>query len=250
MNEEEVEILNIEKGQSVQEAIAVAKEMEKLRNIKKEKQKRQEIISSLREKTDPSEIKTSSNPENNVEYLELEFKRLEAAMIRIRARLNTFEESNKKLINHTLDETSKEVISRFEQISKNTLTQAFENTSYANLLREDIFIKMTNEIETRLSKTGMNDFLDSKIKEILKVHAKEHIEQVIQEVMVGLNKKLKFEYEYAKKLAYSIDSTIKHVVRDANISLDMEDRIIKLIHNEFNKIRSEEIKMIEKKIEI
>jgi len=128
---------------------------------------------------------------------------------------------------------------------KEFVTAMFESAEFIESFKGQLFSFIEQEVRSALSEHKMQELITAKIKYILKEKLKDIINTVVKEIVTQTNKKLTKEYDIAKELSYSIESTIKHTLRDSPISLASEELIKEKIMGLLNKVKITDIKKLE-----
>ena len=129
---------------------------------------------------------------------------------------------------------------------KKYINDMFSNADFTKRFQAELFRYIDQEVKSSLSESHLGEVIKEKIKYILKDSLKDIIANVVKEVVEQTNRKLKSEYEVAKELSYSVESMIKHTLRDSPISYNNEIIIKEKIIGLLDKI---EVKNHTKKLE-
>lgn len=131
-------------------------------------------------------------------------------------------------------------------------TQIFEKAEFIKEFKIRIHKYIEEEIRVALSEKHLTEVIVTKLQQILKDRLWEIIRVVTEAVVKDTNKRLKQEHQVSKELAYSIDKTIKHTIRNANLCYEtdkiIEQKVMEAIKKTTTKIiEQKSIKQIENK---
>lgn len=135
---------------------------------------------------------------------------------------------------------------------KQEATQIFEKAEFIKEFKKSLHRFIEEEIRVALSQQHLTEVIVTKLKQILKDRLWDIINVVTEAVVKDTNRRLKQEHQVSKELAYSIDSTIKHTIRNHNLSYNtdkiIEQKVMEAIKQTANKIiEKKSIKQIEDK---
>lgn len=131
-----------------------------------------------------------------------------------------------------LSEKEKEAIKKsIGELIKSEVKENFTNSEYYTSFKDTIFRFIKQEIRVALDKKGLYSVIRGIIKETFQEQYSEIIKEVIQETLKKLNKNLSTQEKRTRNLALSIDSNIKHIMRNPELSLDTQECIKEVIYN-------------------
>ena len=128
---------------------------------------------------------------------------------------------------------------------KKYVNDMFQSGEFVDSFRAQLLRYIDQEVKSSLSESHLQEVVKDKIKYILKDRLKEIIDTVVKEIVTQTNKKLTKEYDIAKELSYSIESTIKHTLQKSPISYVNEGLIKEKIMGLLNKVKITDIKKLE-----
>jgi len=128
------------------------------------------------------------------------------------------------------------------QIEKE-LEEVYRNPKFISGLKLDLIAVIESEVDTKLK----NKDLKKVVGEVIEIKLEELefnllLEKIIRKILNRMNNLFKEEYKVAKKLCLSIDTEIKHTLRDLPISYSTEEIIKKKIDCFFEDIKGTLIK--------
>jgi hypothetical protein len=106
-------------------------------------------------------------------------------------------------------------------------------------INERMFNMIKEDIKFALNEEGFKNFLISTTKEFIRDNFKELIEKVTKETIARLNKNINQELIITKSLCYSIDTEIKHTIRNLDTSAHTDHLIKNKIDEHINRISKE-----------
>ena len=116
------------------------------------------------------------------------------------------------------------------EAARNVLMRQFEDLGFLIGFRKLLTRFIEQEVMMQFSDEGVRNIIRTKLEDELKsARIMEVVEMVVNKTIHGMNNHIRDELQTTKQLCYSIDSEIKHVLRDAPISYDTEQKIAKRI---------------------
>jgi len=111
----------------------------------------------------------------------------------------------------------------------NIANEIMIDDDFREMLYDKITAETSHQVRELLNKQGLNIFIRSEIKKIINEELKDFIFQIVKNVVANVNKKLSYELSITKKIAYSIDSEIKHTCRNLDVCYTEEQNIKNLV---------------------
>lgn len=146
----------------------------------------------------------------------------------IREELNVIQESMWKFT-----EDFHKDVSRIREDLQRTVNDMFEDSIFMINFKKALFRTVEQEVRVALSEYQLQDLIKSKVNDVIDNSLHEIIEIVVKNIVSNVNKKLDLEYKTTKKLVYSIDSEISHVLKRtpicANTETIMKNKIYELL---------------------
>ena len=95
------------------------------------------------------------------------------------------------------------------------------------------------QVRLRLNDEGFRMFLVDTTKSFIHAHMDDIIRLVVKETILRLNKNIKVELNITKELCYSIDSNIKHTIRDLDCSYDSDKAVERVLDKHISNVLSD-----------
>lgn len=134
--------------------------------------------------------------------------------------------------------STKDIIFLIENLSEIKAISAAENfmTTFEAEIKKYILKtvdKLVNDtIKYKLSSLGLKEIIDQEIKEKIRSSTVKEVVQAVSEgVLLKIHKKLDEELKNAKSLAYSIDTEVKHIMHNTDISPETTRAVNEVIFN-------------------
>ncbi len=153
-----------------------------------------------------------------------------------------------------LDMKEKRLQTSFDNLNTNFIKIKFEveermkalleNMDFVKKVEEDMNKKLENRLRDILSNEEITNNIIRITKDEIKSNLSENIKTVVKQILSSISKKLRYELNITKDLCYSIDSEIKHVTRDNEISYELGKRIETRINTLLSNVKVKEGKMI------
>ncbi len=188
------------------------------------------------EKEELERILEEKIKENNSRIIEIVISRTKSSlMLELKRKEKRFQEA--------LDNLNTNLIKIKAEVEEKMLS-IFENMDFVRKVKSDMINTLNSKLKSILSDEKISETIIEITKREIKDNLSDNIKTVVNQILSSISKRLRQELNVTKELTCSIDSEIRHVMRNNQISYELGKRVERRINNLLDSIEVKEGKLV------